>query len=100
MPTLQLILGPLRGTSIALAKDRVVIGRELSCDILLEGRAVSKLHAIISKVEGSYYIEDCASRNGTHLNNERLTTRALLAEGDVINICDHRLQFGDRALSY
>lgn len=47
---------------------------------------ISRLHAQISKIEGSYYIQDLGSSNGTYLNGMRLDSKAdyLLSEGDRI----------------
>lgn len=44
------------------------IGRSHRCDIVLEGRAVSKRHAeLLILDDGRLYLTDCASRNGTHV---------------------------------
>jgi len=44
------------------------IGRSARCDVVLESRAVSKLHAeLLAADDGRLYLTDCASRNGTQV---------------------------------
>ena len=52
---------------IRLDKDRVLLGRNANCDIVLPANdfAVSREHACIQRVQGNYFIEDMGSRNGT-----------------------------------
>ncbi len=40
-----------------------------------------------------YFVEDLQSRNGTLLNDKRITARAPLDEGDQIIICDQEFRF-------
>ncbi len=78
-------------------KDQVLIGRELNCDLQLEGTksVVSRRHALIKQTGSGYQIEDLNSRNSTYLNDEKLKPGIGfdLKPGDVIHICDFFLKF-------
>jgi ABC-type multidrug transport system ATPase subunit len=68
-----------------LGGQKVSIGRSSSNDIVIPEAAVSKAHAILHREGTAYFIEDAGSANGTFLNGERITRRAL-ADGDVMTI--------------
>lgn len=66
----------------------LVIGRSPECQVTVTDHSVSRRHAQISQADGSYFLEDLGSRNGTQLNHERVSTRTRLHHGDRIQICD------------
>jgi hypothetical protein len=69
-----------------------VIGRSKSAGLSIRDSNVSRQHALIEHTAGLYFIVDAGSTNGTFVNGERITRRAL-AEGDVASICDHEIRF-------
>jgi pSer/pThr/pTyr-binding forkhead associated (FHA) protein len=71
-------------------KDTITIGRNHNSDIQINNLGVSKKHAAITCENGSYFIEDLNSTNGTLLNNEQIT-KAGLSGNDVITIGKHTL---------
>lgn len=79
----------------ALDKPLFRIGRTPDNDIVIDNLAVSRIHAVIEEDKGKFYIRDCDSLNGT-LVNQRRVGRALLREGDDIQIGKHRLVFQTR----
>ena len=80
------------------AKERISIGRDASCDLVLPDtkRIVSKEHAAIELGPAGYALTDLGSKNFTFLNGTRLAagTPQPLAEGDVIRIGEFELTFG------
>lgn len=62
------------------------IGRGDSCQIKLSDTYVSAAHARIYRSDGSWYIEDLGSTNGTYLNQRRVTTPSELRAGDRVRI--------------
>jgi pSer/pThr/pTyr-binding forkhead associated (FHA) protein len=66
------------------------IGRTNDNDIVIDNLAVSRLHAVLEKDKGEYYIRDCDSLNGTLVNNKKIG-RAKLQHGDEIAIGKHKL---------
>jgi len=64
----------------------LVIGRNQTCDLILDEKTVSAEHARLSYHHGNWWVEDLYSRNGTLINLEMLTTPAVLASGDEIQL--------------
>lgn len=63
-----------------------IIGRGANCQIRLNHDDVSSRHAVLSKrSDGTIYIEDSGSRNGTFVNGERIMSRTL-QRGDKVTI--------------
>jgi hypothetical protein len=61
------------------------VGRDLSADVAILDAGASRHHALISLEDGSLWIEDLHSQNGTFVNGERVQ-RAALGEGDIITV--------------
>lgn len=83
-------------------EQAVTLGRDPSCDIVLQHPSVSRRQAVVAFQEGSYYIEDQNSKNGIFVNGERVT-RHLLREGDVILLgldTAHPVKFYERWSQY
>jgi serine phosphatase RsbU (regulator of sigma subunit)/pSer/pThr/pTyr-binding forkhead associated (FHA) protein len=85
------------GKTVDLSGERIVLGRNADCQVILNVPAVSREHAIIRKIQGKFYIEDNKSRNGTFVNNKPVTTRTQLKDRDRIKICDTTLAFYENA---
>ncbi len=78
--------GPETGKKFPLIWDEVTIGRDKENTIVINDEAVSLKHAKIKKVGSSYYLFDCASDNGTFLNNKKLLRPKPLSDWDEIQI--------------
>ena len=64
-----------------------VIGRGKKCDISIADKYLSSKNSRIFKSSGKFYIEDLDSTNGTFLNGEELTDKAVeLLDGDKISL--------------
>ena len=71
-----------------LGRKRLVIGRDIDCDIVLPDRLVSRHHAQIvwdPEVPG-YLLQDLFSKNGTFVNGLELAEPAVLQDGDEVQI--------------
>jgi hypothetical protein len=86
--TAMLVLqrGSEAGLAWPLERRTIVIGRSPDCEIVLDDRQVSRLHARISWQGDHYEIEDLSSKNGTHLNGRDITGTQPLHDGDEIQI--------------
>src|SRR4051794_18045383 len=93
MAFLELVKGSAAGSRFELDGDRSIIGRSADCEVPVDVPAVSRRHAAILHERGRYFIEDLQSRNGTILNDKRLTDRSPLDEGDLFVICDQEFRF-------
>jgi FHA domain-containing protein len=70
------------GRTIRLDAARATIGREGNHALDVDG--LSRQHARVWLAEGSAWIEDCASTNGTLVNGVRITGPAALRPGDLL----------------
>jgi type II secretory pathway predicted ATPase ExeA len=68
------------------------IGRRASNDLVLIDKLVSQRHALIDCTGGNYVIEDLRSTNGVAING-KISSRALLHDGDVISIARSEISF-------
>ena len=84
------------GREIVLTDGENVIGRDPDAAVNLESPRVSRCHARIVVKDGEAMLEDAESKNGTYLQGERLTTPALLSDGDEIRIGPFLLTFRTR----
>ena len=75
--------------------ERTTIGRSPDCGIFLDDVTVSRRHAVLVERDGSFYIEDEGSLNGTFLNRRRIES-AELSDGDELQIGKYRLTFLSR----
>jgi hypothetical protein len=73
-------------------KPLMNIGRTAENDIVIDNLAVSRLHAVLEKDKGNYFVRDCDSLNGTQVNGKPVG-RARLQPGDEIIIGKHTLKF-------
>ena len=64
------------------SQPELVLGRDTNCDISVMDEALSAHHARITYHHGQWWLEDLNSTNGTFLNNEKLTTPAVVITGD------------------
>ena len=79
-----------------LQADRVLqIGRNDTCDIVLQAKTVSRLHARIQCAGGFVFLEDAGSSAGTKVNGTALKERLLVSPGDTAVIGDFSLIFSD-----
>jgi len=92
---LKVLTGEDAGKVIPLEGDRIVFGRHPSCAVILEDGAVSRQHAQIVQLHGSYYVKDLRSRNGTQVNESDVTEPTLLKESDIVRVCEYTYSFHD-----
>jgi len=79
---------------IPVDKDDFVIGRSFEADLwFTDDRMVSRKHCRIFKKEGSIFLEDLDSGNGTYVNGKKVEIIAKLSEKDVIKIGSRTMVF-------
>src|SRR5688500_18067439 len=79
--------------------DGLTIGRDPSCGLVLAGRDVSRVHAMIAPSLRGYTIADHGI-NGVRVNGNRVDGSRLLRRGDVIQIGDQDFRFDADAASF
>ena len=72
----------------------VIIGRAADATLVIADAQVSRRHARIDMVDGTLFLHDLGSRNGTLLNARPIDAPVALSEGDEINVGDARIVVG------
>ncbi len=62
------------------------IGRAESCQVRLDDTYASQHHARLSARDGSWFVEDLGSTNGTYVNDRRVQAPVEVRSGDVVRI--------------
>ncbi len=98
MASLLVLKGTNPGQRIPLDQDRIILGRNPDCHVVIGGTAVSRAHAHILRIQGKYFIEDQTSRNKTFVNNQEIPPKVQipLKENDRIKICDFLCTFHEK----
>ncbi len=81
------------GRRFALGPGATIrLGRAVDNDLVLEDASVSRHHATITASNGTFYLKDLGSQNGTYVRGERVP-QGQLADGDAIRLGDAQLTF-------
>ena len=78
--------GPLRGTTIALRQQSVLIGRSPESTLVLDDDYASGRHARIFPEAGEWFVEDLGSTNGTFAGQQRVSGPQRLTVGSTLKI--------------
>ncbi len=71
---------------LPLKGPKMTIGRDPTCDLHLDNRALSRRHAEIEKIGAAIWVRDLASQNGTFVNGARIAEPQALNGGDRIAV--------------
>ena len=71
---------------IPLQPGENVLGRDEQADVRIDSPAVSRRHALIVVNAGRAVLEDLGSKNGTYVQEARLSAPAVLADGDTFRL--------------
>ena len=77
---------------IALAKERMSIGRKPFNDIQIDNLAISGEHAAVVTILNDSFLEDLNSTNGTLVNGQP-AKKHFLKNGDVIELGKYKLKY-------
>lgn len=117
-PAFSLSIPPARGRAtvhLLPKKGEIMIGRDALCDVCIDERSISRLHARILLVEPdlpvagpggrarpNVLVSDLASSNGTRVNGKLLAPdeRHVVLSGDVVDVGDVAFLFLDVAGFY
>jgi hypothetical protein len=64
----------------------LTFGRADSCGVQLDDTYVSTLHARLFSKDGTWFVEDLGSTNGTYLNRVKVTSPSPIAVGDEVRV--------------
>ena len=73
--------------------EELLIGRAPKCKVVITDPYASQVHARVFRRDGTYYLEDMGSTNGTYLNRKKVTSATPVARGDRARIGKTELEF-------
>lgn len=76
--------------AVALTGDRVTVGRDARCSVMVSDPAVSRTHVVLERVAGGWWLTD-VSTNGTWVEGRRVVHGTLVSEGSTVRMADARL---------
>ena len=78
--------GKSAGRSIAIKRDRLVIGRAEECDVRPLSEDVSRRHCEVIVGPAEVWVADLGSRNGTFVNGQRIGEKTKVVDGDIVRV--------------
>lgn len=91
---LLVIGGELNGTLFNLEGEQVTAGRNADNQIPLEFSGISRYHFKLTQHQpDKWSVEDAGSKNGTYVNNKKISQALELKKGDMIKIGSIALKF-------
>jgi two-component system response regulator HydG len=87
-------VGPRAGEHFLLDRDGVTrMGRAEECQIMLPDPLCSRVHSEVRFEDGRWMIRDAESRNGTHVNGQRIDEACMLDEGHNVRVGSAEFEF-------
>lgn len=83
---LVVLAGAKVGLEIPLKKEMFLIGRAAECALRAGSEAISRRHCAITRTDGGWIVRDLGSRNGTYVNEQKITEAVPLAAGDELSV--------------
>jgi hypothetical protein len=77
---------PERSGQVFELGDEVTLGRAAGCGVRVDDAYTSSLHARLFRQNGSLWVEDLGSTNGTWVNAERIGSAVKLGKGDLLQV--------------
>jgi serine phosphatase RsbU (regulator of sigma subunit) len=99
MAILYTLRGPNLGRRFPLEGTSWVVGRTPDAAIYLESTAVSRQHAQLVLENGTFFVEDLGSSNGTYVNGKRIHQRSSLGDKDMLQIGPYQFSLREEAPS-
>ena len=79
--------------ALLLDGERLTVGSAPDNDVVVDERSVSRVHAVLHRMNGHWFIEDCGSRNGTSVNAHPISSMRPLRTADEVRLGRARLVF-------
>jgi len=78
--------GKSAGRSIAIKRNRLLIGRAEECDVRPLSEDVSRRHCEVIVGPAEVWVADLGSRNGTFVNGQRISEKTKVVDGDIVRV--------------
>jgi diguanylate cyclase (GGDEF)-like protein len=83
---IKVLTGLEAGRVHVVTTDTIVVGRGTGVDLRIDDTSLSRQHCRIRLTNGSYFVEDLGSRNGTMVNGLRIQAPQLLEDGALVQL--------------
>jgi pSer/pThr/pTyr-binding forkhead associated (FHA) protein len=83
---LKILQGSNTGKELKIPAPKCIIGRGEDCHLRPNSDAISRHHCVIVTSENEVIVRDLKSRNGTFVNEEKVTEEAVLLNGDILRV--------------
>ncbi len=74
-------------SDLSIAKNKLLIGSDASCDLVISSPSISSYHAMIVHLDDGILLVDLESNNGTFVNGESIQ-RHFVCDGDHLKFAD------------
>ena len=85
-PPRELVVSDADGRRTIPLKESITVGRAATCDLVVADNYVSNVHARVYLRDGSYWLEDLGSTNGTYMNRSRVSVPIAFGPGDEVRM--------------
>ncbi len=85
--------GPQIGILFPVTANTIVLGREETCDIIIQDAEASRRHSRITWEDNDFFLSDMNSTNGTFINGMQIIAPTRLKPGDSIGVGQTLLTF-------
>ena len=82
----ELVVSDEAGRRTFPLKESLTVGRAATCDVVVSDTYVSNVHARIYQRDGSWWLEDLGSTNGTYMNRTRVQQPTAVGPGDEVKL--------------
>jgi hypothetical protein len=94
----QFLVFPIKDTDRTVSSSFISLGRTTNNDIHIPDVSVSKLHALFTERDGTFYVRDAGTDTGTRVNGEAVPTRD---GGDPVELeSGDQVEFGGVATTF
>lgn len=83
---LKIMQGSKTGEEKKIPTPKCMIGRGDDCHLRPQSDAISRHHCVIITTQNEVIVRDLKSRNGTFVNDERVSDEAVLLSGDILRV--------------
>lgn len=95
MNYLEIYFNGILKHNLPVQSDVISIGRASSNDVVIDNMGVSSHHAVITKKDTFFFIEDLNSTNGTFVNNQKISQAHRIGLNDAITVGKHTIKFSE-----